>query len=120
MPTQTTSLGRALADYLREQADWRGHKAEEYPDDARNKRSAATLAGLADYVESAPLTNPALTEIGRLADAHGLVNGRFFPGEEAGRLISQFGFHQPEASMDALLSLLAGTIRREEEADDES
>jgi hypothetical protein len=36
-----------LAEYLDAQAAWRGLKAEKYPDDARNERSAAGLRELA-------------------------------------------------------------------------
>jgi hypothetical protein len=38
------------ADYLEEQAAWRQRKADEWPDDPRNARSAAALAAAATYV----------------------------------------------------------------------
>jgi hypothetical protein len=38
--------------YLSDVASWRAKKAEQYPDDARNRRSAAALEGAATYVDS--------------------------------------------------------------------
>lgn len=43
-----------LTTYLRSQAEWRDHKAFEYPDDQRNEQSACALRSLADYIEDNP------------------------------------------------------------------
>jgi hypothetical protein len=43
----------SISDYFRAQAGWRDGKAEEYPADERNARSAAALRSLADYIDDA-------------------------------------------------------------------
>lgn len=74
-----------LADYFREQANWRDHKAAEYPDDNRNEQSARALNSLADYVER-----------GDVEDADALTTfvyeGLSLGGEEASRVVSRYGF----------------------------
>lgn len=42
----------ALGDYIRQQAQWRREKAQEFPDDPRNEQSAKALDSLAEYAES--------------------------------------------------------------------
>lgn len=81
-----------LAEYLRSQSHWRSMKAEEYPEDARNRRSADALDRLAAHVETLGEDDPRL----RALDAYGcfyFTPGLFQPGEEASRFVSQLGFH---------------------------
>lgn len=54
----------ALAGYFRAQAEWRLAKAEEYPDDSRNWRSAEDLNRLAEYVELLPDDDPRIVAAG--------------------------------------------------------
>lgn len=76
-------------DYFRAQADWRRQKAGEYPDDARNARSAEALDSLAEYVESG--------EADRLVEGltpH-LFVGMSLGGEETHRAVVRYGFDYP-------------------------
>ena len=84
-----------LNDYFRAQAEWRRHRAEEYPDDARNARSAEALESLAEYVESG--------EIDRLVEK-GLTPHLFeeisLGGEETHRAVARYGFDYPVTGAD--------------------
>lgn len=82
-----------FAAYLREQAQWRETKAEEYPDDERNARCAQALGLLAAHVESEPDAHPALLALESMNLHSG--TGVFSPSEEGGRMISRFGFDRP-------------------------
>ena len=53
------TLQRLIADYFREQANWRERKADEYPDDERNRRCATGLRDLARHVDRSPTTTRA-------------------------------------------------------------
>ena len=44
----------AFADFLREQAEWRRARADEWPEDPRNRRSAEALSELASWVMRLP------------------------------------------------------------------
>jgi hypothetical protein len=50
----------ALSEKLEASADWRRLKAEEYPDDARNARSADALEQAAEYVRGLDKTHRGL------------------------------------------------------------
>ena len=59
----------SLADYVRSQAQWRADKAEQYPDDERNKRSARkSLRELADALETTRAAQGELIGLDRAAD----------------------------------------------------
>lgn len=89
-----------IADYLREQAKYRRHKQEQYPDDSRNSNAARSLEEVADYVQSLPDDNEVLK---RLADCRFVFHpdGVFSvpcpdphdSHSESGREASQCGFH---------------------------
>lgn len=53
---QRSVMNRAalLAEHLRDQANWRGNKAEEYPEDRRNERAEQALLDAAEYVAQLP------------------------------------------------------------------
>jgi hypothetical protein len=92
----------AVAAYLREIADWRRRKAEEYDRDARNLRSAAGLEELADHVLALPADDPRLRELARLT-AEGEA---FRPDQRASYEIGRFRFHRPETGLDPFLDTL--------------
>ncbi len=89
----------ALADYFDDQARWRDLKAEEYPDDARNVRSATALRALAARVRALPADDPRLRQLAALD----WPTDPFTAGEESGRLTALYGFHQAD-DPDAWLS----------------
>lgn len=82
-----------LSSYVRAQAEWRRAKAEEYPEDERNARSAAALEDFAQYV--AELEEAGDPRARYLAQYH-QPGGAETPigGEETGRQISRWGFHR--------------------------
>jgi len=100
-----------LAAYLRETADWRDRKAEEYPDDPRNVRSAAALRALAEYVSHLPDDHEVLVALAA-AERCLYIDGRISPGEEASRVASRFGFYETWNG-DLVLTLFADAVRRE-------
>ena len=65
-----------LVDKIREQADWRSLKSEEYPDDSRNESSADALTSLADYIGALEVLPPTLAQI------LNFENTDVFPGGE--------------------------------------
>ena len=96
-----TDIRTALADYLNDQAAWRQGKADEYPEDPRNQRSAKALRQLAQYVLSLPSGDERLR---MLAALDWVAWGRFVPGAEAGRVVARIGFDLGPSDIDALLT----------------
>ena len=98
----TTRTAELMAALLRQTADWRRRKAEEYDHDARNLRSAAGLEELADFVLALPEGDPRLARLGRLA-----VEGEVFvPGQQTLYEIGRFRFFHDAATPDAFLDRL--------------
>lgn len=93
---------QAVADRLRETAEWRRRKAEEYDRDARNLRSAAGLEELANHVLGLPADDPRLRDLARLT-AEGEA---FRPDQRAIYEIGRFRFHRPETGLDPFLDTL--------------
>jgi hypothetical protein len=87
-PTEEATM-TDLADYLRQQADWRDSKAEEYPDDTRNEQSARALRSLAEYVDSGE-ADARMPWIVPAVEAH--LSEDFTLGAEAQREVSRYGF----------------------------
>jgi hypothetical protein len=85
-----------------EVARWRESKAVDFPDDARNTRSASSLHGAANYVRTVdPVNSPGLIQVTRIVEtAHqsevDLLRPTFaqapFPGVETQRVAGRFGF----------------------------
>lgn len=100
-----------LADHLDETARWREDKPEQFPEDARNARSAAALTAAAEYLRSIedPVGNLAVRRYAEFddelsswtsVDPVGLID----PGEVAGRFFFDNGQRQPTPhDFDALL-----------------
>jgi hypothetical protein len=86
--SEANEMSSILSDHLSEQARWRETKAERYPEDERNARSAEALNSLASYVDSEELVNgTAVWFLGILE-----YDGRMNFGEKAARLIGRYGF----------------------------
>jgi hypothetical protein len=94
----------AVVAYLNDQADWRDRKAAEYPEDARNARSAAALRELAGYVETLPDDDDKLAALMEVQERYDL--DVFAPDEEAARMISRVGFDAPMTEPEAFLAAL--------------
>jgi len=94
----------AIADYIDSQADWRGKKADEYPEDERNNRAAVGLTELAAYIRSLSDDDECLRE---LASVGMVPNGsEFGPGTETSRAISLFRFDRADEDCGEFLNSL--------------
>jgi hypothetical protein len=103
------SYHTAIVNYFLEQAKRRNQQAAESPDDARSAQGAAALRGLTGYVLRLPEDDERLRELGALA----VRDGVFTPFEEGQRLISRYGFDDPDPDADGFLRGLAAVTRRE-------
>lgn len=63
----TKTVREALAEWFREQSQFRQRKAEQYPLDTRNADSAAALEQVAVYVLSLPDADPQLRKLSKSA-----------------------------------------------------
>jgi len=95
---------------LESAAEWRARKAVEYPEDARNARSAAALEAAASEVADLPADDPRLV---RLADFYNTVEEIDVYTSAENLRISRHGFdvrHRrpgvPDATTDDLLASL--------------
>jgi len=120
-----TAFRRVLAEHLRNQAAWRAGKADEYPEDARNARSAAALEALAEHVERLPDTDANLRLLAAVHESY--ASDVFSPSEEGAALISRFGFDQeePRDRFEQFLSQLASAdtieaVETDHEGDDDA
>ena len=103
-----------LANYLREQARWRGDKADEYDDD-RNTQSGLALLDAAEYIEQLHDDDPRLV---RLDQARCFtVADMFVGGEEIGHVVRLHRFHGPTGSPSQFLDDLAAAAERDVEQD---
>jgi hypothetical protein len=76
-----------LSDYLRSKAAWRRSQEKEFPNDARNDKSAAALESLADYVDSPEASKTAIERLRpHQHDAETLG------GPKTWRLVSRYGY----------------------------
>jgi hypothetical protein len=122
-----TTVQSWLVEQLRRTASWRHMKAQDYPDDARNQRSAGALEKAADYVadfvftstddvhsEISPFVPVGLLEIFRLSDDP-MWGPEWEFGAEASRVAGRFCFDnipgEPrKTDFDRLLIELADAI----------
>jgi len=112
-PPQFWSPEKALAEYVREQASWRRSKAEQFPEDVRNARSAIALERLAVWIEDELPTDD--RRLLQLIELGSFTDGRFVAGEEARRAIASWGFDHDETDLRRfrdLLQELVATTRR--------
>ena len=84
---------RALAGFLRQQAEWRLWKAEECHADRRNEHCAERLLDLAELVDRLPVEDERLAMLAMVhrGDAEILT-----PGEDAARLAGSYCFERDE------------------------
>jgi hypothetical protein len=101
-----------LADYVRSQAQWRGAKAEQYPDDERNVRSADSLRALAEAVEQ---MRPQQEEL--IRSIEGLIREQRWgtPGRGVEQAVSRYGFDGEPLEPAAFLAGLLDTAREDAE-----
>jgi hypothetical protein len=101
-----------LAEYLESQVDWREAKAEEYPDDARNQRSASGLRDLAVHARGLQDGDPLLDRLEELSQGTGGLDVfalMTHAAAVAGVNASQFRFHDPDEPFREFLDrLVAG------------
>ncbi|MBA3366038.1 MAG: hypothetical protein H0U03_09690 [Actinobacteria bacterium] len=99
-----------LAEYVSGQAGWRADKADQYPEDDRNQRSADALWALAEHVERLPDDDPNLQALAALHEPwHTDV---FISSEETGYMLLRFGFDSghPLPDFDDFLTAFTSTL----------
>jgi hypothetical protein len=97
-----TGIQEALSGLLREIAEWRRQRAQEYDRDPRNLVVAAGLDELAAHIRALPPDDARLLALGELLYEH----GEFAPGQKAIYEIGRFRFYYPEAAPDPFLDRL--------------
>jgi hypothetical protein len=110
--TGTPQLTDAFAETLRLAGLWRQMKAEEYPEDQRNQRSADALRSLAAWARE----NAAECEValGALPPSLTCADLDCLPlGEEASRLLSRYGFDYTEQPRTFLAELAEAAYQDE-------
>ena len=96
-----------LVHSLEEAVEWRAGKAQEYPKDGRNDRSAAALGAAAREVAALPDHDPRLRRLVRLYEVGDEAVGNFLEAEHY--IITQHGFGDDATqTTDELLSALVG------------
>ncbi len=98
-------------------AEWRARKADEYPDDLRNRTSAVALETAARDILALPDDDPRLRHLADVAMAGGNDAAAADYIEEASRLIGRHGFSRGDTqTTDDLLAELvrvsSETLRR--------
>jgi hypothetical protein len=74
-------VARMIAEHLREEAQWRLHKADKHVNDRDARRAATALADAATFIEQLPAGDQRLRQIDaacRVVDV-----GEFVPGDKA-------------------------------------
>lgn len=101
-------IREAVASYFEQVARWRDEKAEDYPEDPRNRRAAAGLREAAAYVRSLDPTDSRLVLIDQAQAGFEDDYPQFVPSRESeGWDVSQFRFRQSVESVDAFLTRFA-------------
>lgn len=96
------SIQISMARHLRNVADWRRWRYEDYNRDERNMRCATALDAFADYIVGLPEDEPRLR---RLAEIAG-YDGEFQPGQQTNYAIGRLHFYNQEATHDGFLDHL--------------
>ncbi len=112
-----TQFQEMLADVLDAQARWRDLKAEEYPEDARNERSALALTGAAAELRAIQPGDSASSYLAELAPLV-FIDDDFASvllGENAARVVNSYGFHAWPDLTELLRQLVSAA--REDEAE---
>jgi hypothetical protein len=96
------SIQVSMARHLRNVADWRRWRYEDYNRDERNLRCARALDAFADFVAR---LDPDDARLRRLAELAG-YDGEFRPGQQTNYAIGRLHFFNEEVSFDNFLDHL--------------
>ena len=108
---------RAIEERVRAIAEWRREREMQDmlglgPEAAiRSRRSADGLVELADAIAELSGDDPRITDLERMAFSGGTV----VPGATLLEELGRFRFHDPEAEIDAFISLMVDYATRDEE-----
>jgi hypothetical protein len=91
-----------MAQHLRNVADWRRWRFEDYNRDERNLRCARALESFADFVIELPADDERLVQLANLAG----YDGEFRPGQQTNFAIGRFHFYNEDAGFDGFLDYL--------------
>lgn len=97
-------LKGVIVDQIRDKAEWRAWKAEEYPDDKRNEESSITLYQLRNYVA-------------KLHEGHDFFVLQYFPieriWEEMDLDLSRYGFDFPDPDHKLMVRRVVEMMKKE-------
>lgn len=96
------SIQISMARHLRNVADWRRWRYEDYNRDERNLRCASALDDFASFVARLPEDD---SRLNRLSEIAGYA-GEFQPGQQTNYAIGQFHFYNQDATFDGFLDHL--------------
>lgn len=85
----------SLAVTVEGQAEWRDHKAEEFPDDYRNAAAASALRELAEWIRDNP-EHPSVQAVMAVQEASAL-DLENPTGEHTSRMLSRYGYDPRDA-----------------------
>jgi hypothetical protein len=111
-----------LVEYLESRSRWRDEKAEQYPDDLRNGRSADALASLAAYVRDGRADASVVDRIETPSreDGTGILQLTecAADGEHPHGAVARYGFYfaleDPAHDHEQFLALLADLVEKDE------
>ena len=93
-------------------ADWRREKAEEYPDDERNERSADALVNLTEYVKGLDDNHPIFQAFEYFSDEDTDDDAIVSTTEIMSKALSRYGFDGKD-DPEYFLCDLASRLRKE-------
>jgi len=96
------SIQISMSRHLRNIADWRRWRYEDYNRDERNMRCARALDDFATFVAELPEDEPRLR---RLAEIAG-YDGEFQPGQQTNTAIGKLHFYDQDATFEGFLDHL--------------
>lgn len=100
----------AFADFLRQRAEWRRARADEWPEDPRNRRSSEALSELASWVMRLPNGDERLRH---LADCFP-EEPPFLPvADDVARFAARYGYSFPADPDRFMNSFVALTVEIE-------
>ncbi len=105
------TIREKLATTVDWQAEWREHKAEEYPEDPRNGLAAQTLRALAGYIRALDDSDPRLVGFQAFTD-EGLDH--VVLGPETHYFLSRIGGFEPGGGLAEIFDQLSERAHEEE------
>jgi hypothetical protein len=93
------SIQISMSRHLRNIADWRRWRYEDYNRDERNLRSARDLEELADYVARLPEDDARLLRLANIAG----YDGEFQPGQQTNYAIGRFHFFDADVTFESFI-----------------